>query len=109
MVYLYTTVCYVFPGCDLNIKTKHGYTALHQACICGHIEATQVLLAAGANANATDNKNAPPLICKCVKILFTHHWLYHVHYHWWGKRDGKRAEAIPSLPPDSSKMVYLAV
>ena len=21
---------------------------------------------------------------KCVNVLFTHHLLYHVHYHWWG-------------------------
>lgn len=42
------------PAPLLEDSDKEGHTALFHACLCGHAGMTQLLLEAGANANAID-------------------------------------------------------
>ncbi len=51
----------VAEGYDPNQKDKNGWTALHFASQEQSLEATKVLLALGANVNATDSQGNTPL------------------------------------------------
>eukprot|EP00049_Salpingoeca_infusionum_P001342 m.47458 g.47458 ORF g.47458 m.47458 type:complete len:898 (+) comp10981_c0_seq1:285-2978(+) len=46
---------------SVTSKNKDGCTALHLAALNGHVDACQLLIKAGANANAQDNTGSTPL------------------------------------------------
>ncbi len=53
-------------GFDPNVPDADGVRALHRAAMAGRVEATQVLLAHGANVNALDSMfAASPLLWAC--------------------------------------------
>ncbi|XP_062522875.1 trichohyalin-like isoform X2 [Corticium candelabrum] len=63
-------------GEDINQLDKQNRTALHLACVRGHLDVVAHLLAAKARTNLCDNAGKPPLIraveCKqmrCVELL----------------------------------------
>lgn len=47
-------------GADVNIKDKHGNTALHEAAKMGHFEICRKLLGAGARKSVVNDKNKRP-------------------------------------------------
>jgi ankyrin repeat protein len=50
-------------GFDPNVKDVDGVTALHRAAMAGHVDATRVLIAHGAQVNALDGMfSATPLL-----------------------------------------------
>src|SRR5258707_11970930 len=51
---------------DVNSPQADGTTALHWAVHHDDIATTKALLAAGANASATNNYGVPPLSLACV-------------------------------------------
>ncbi|XP_038666178.1 ankyrin repeat and SOCS box protein 3 isoform X4 [Scyliorhinus canicula] len=51
----------------IELKTFEGETALHLAAKCGHVKIVQILLKAGADANAKTNENITPLFLATEK------------------------------------------
>lgn len=47
-------------GADVNIKDKHGNTALHEAAKMGHLEICRKLIEAGARKGVVNDKNKRP-------------------------------------------------
>jgi hypothetical protein len=47
-------------GADVNIKDKHGNTALHEAAKMGHLEICRKLIGAGARKGVVNDKNKRP-------------------------------------------------
>ena len=45
-------------GIDVNVKSPEGESALHTACIYGHLDTIELLLARGADVNARSNDQA---------------------------------------------------
>lgn len=48
-------------GLDIDALGLYGWTALHQAASCGHVDITIALLENGANPNIQDNQQCTPI------------------------------------------------
>ncbi|XP_038049064.1 ankyrin repeat, PH and SEC7 domain containing protein secG-like [Patiria miniata] len=47
----------------INATSKRGLTPLHDACLAGHVKATNLLLALGADVTAQTKEGYTPLLC----------------------------------------------
>ena len=51
----------IAKGAEVNARPRNGWTALHEAARCGDEGLTELLLASGADVNATNDDGHSPL------------------------------------------------
>lgn len=49
-------------GTDVNAKRNNSRTALHEVCVRGSKDMTELLISNGADVNAKDNEGKTPLL-----------------------------------------------
>jgi hypothetical protein len=55
--------------CDVNMQDRDGRTAMHYACMNGHLDTVKVLLSVFADTNITDDYGKTPVaVCEIVAI-----------------------------------------
>jgi ankyrin repeat protein len=48
---------------DVNLQVDSGYTALHWACMYGHVDIVRILLSKFASTDITDDNRRTPAMC----------------------------------------------
>lgn len=69
-------LCHPFRGAHIDVRNKKGNTPLWLAANGGHLDVVQLLVQAGADVDAADNRKITPLMAAFRKVE-----AFHPHSH----------------------------
>ena len=69
---LYSACCPSHRGAHIDVRNKKGNTPLWLAANGGHFDVVQLLVQAGTDVDAADNRKITPLMAAFRKVVHTH-------------------------------------